>query len=101
MMENLTDLAAILIVRELRRRGRVFDCRDRQALGEAEIVVVPAEQNGLKQHRKETEPRGQPPGRAALFAHAGFTKGRGHSGSSLPVTASGSAVARARDNRGR
>lgn len=57
LMQNLADLAAIFVVERLRRRSRVLDDRRAEMPGEDRVVVVPAEQDRLKQHRKQAEPR--------------------------------------------
>ena len=67
MMEDLADLAAVLVVGRLRRDGRFFDDRNRQAAGDGQIVVMPAEQDRLEQHREDAEPREAQEPRAGPF----------------------------------
>ena len=57
-MQDLADLAAVFIAGKLRRGRRIFEDRRREMPGEMQIVMVPAEQDGLEQHREEAEPCG-------------------------------------------
>ena len=58
MVQHLTDLAAIFVVDRQWRRVWVAGGRSGLLPGEDEIVVVPAEEDRLEQHREEAEPRG-------------------------------------------
>ena len=61
MMQGLADLAAVFVVGDLRRGRMVLDNRHREPARERQVMVMPAEQDRLEQHREEAEPCGHDP----------------------------------------
>jgi len=64
MVQDLANLAAVFVVRDLRRCRRVLDDRHRQPARKRQVMVMPGEQDGLEQDREEAKPRGGGSGNA-------------------------------------
>ena len=59
VMQDLANLAAVLVVGDLQRRGRIFEDRRRKATGKIQLMMVQQpNRTAWEQHRKEAEPCG-------------------------------------------